>query len=500
MSLTRRRFATRSARLGLALAAPLLMPATLRAQTVAYSDTLSPDEARRDLRVLQRTLEALHPGLYRRATPAALQAAFEQAQQAVAGGASRAQLVLLASRLAALVQCGHTWVSRYNQRADLQQGLLDRLPQPPLALRWAQGRALVHASAAPGVQAGDELLAVDGRPVAELAAALMPLLRADGPRDDKRWAQLDSTATGGAFERLLPLLHPPADGVWRLDVRAAAAGTAAPVRTVQAPGLSPAAHRAALPDEPADWQLRIDGDTGVLTLPTFAFWRSRFDAAGFIARSFEALRDVPYLVIDQRRNEGGDDALGRALLAQLIRRPHTEPAVRSESAYERVPYVLARFLDTWDFGFFDRTGQVTRGAGRNWLLPPRPPVTVQPVAEPYRGRVVALVGPVNSSAGYLFARELQATGAARLVGRRTGGSLRGLNGGQIAWVQLPHSGVGVDVPLLAHFSTAEPEPPDEGVTPDITVPARWDDRVAGVDADMAAARALIARWRSGAAG
>ena len=52
------------------------------------------------------------------------------------------------------------------------------------------------------------------------------------------------------------------------------------------------------------------------------------------------------------------------------------------SAYERVPYALARYLDTWDFGFFDRTGKVSKGPDRNWRLPDRPGARVEPVATP----------------------------------------------------------------------------------------------------------------------
>jgi len=110
--------------------------------------------------------------------------------------------------------------------------------------------------------------------------------------------------------------------------------------------------------------------------------------------------------------------------------------------------------------------------------------------------VIALVGPDNSSAGQLLAEDLQRSGAALLVGRRTGGSLRGLNGGQICWLTLPESGAGVDIPLVARF--AEGDPPDRGVIPELEVPHRFAELVAGTDPDLVAAQAQIARWRRGA--
>jgi C-terminal processing protease CtpA/Prc len=115
------------------------------------------------------------------------------------------------------------------------------------------------------------------------------------------------------------------------------------------------------------------------------------------------------------------------------------------------------------------------------------------VARPYRGRTVVLVGPQNSSAGFLFARDVATSGAATLLGQATGGNLQGLNGGELCWLTLPHSGVAVDIPLLASFSPGNP--PDAGVLPQHAVSPSFADAQAGIDTEWQAALALIARWR-----
>lgn len=498
-----------AALIALPLAAPFSMAqaqtsnaagSTLSA-TAAPATLLSADDARRDLRTLKRAFTELHPGLVRYATVADIDTAFAEADAEVRQGATRGQMLLIASRLAAAVRCGHTWASPYNQPPAVVKEVFERDDKLPLTLRHVDGRLLVTASAVPELAAGAELLAIDGRTAAHILQGLLPYLRADGRSagsDTKRLSQLDHGPSGGAMDRLFPLRFPPLAGGWRLTVRDA--GGSAP-RDIEARPISVAERTRALgaaapASQAAPWRLAIEGDTAVLTLPTFAFWRGGFDARGFLQRSFDELRSkqVPRLIIDIRQNEGGDDALGNAVLAQLLKTPYTVPATRIESAYERVPYDLARHLDTWDFGFFDRTGKVVRGPGRNWQLPDKPAVTTQPVAEPYRGTAVLLVGPQNSSAGYLLARDLQRSGAATLIGQPTGGNLRGLNGGQLAWINLPASGVGVDIPLLAAFAPGDE--PDRGVIPDIVVPPSWDDAAAGIDTEMAAARRWLA---SGAA-
>ena len=477
-----------------------LAPVQAQAQT---EKPLSADNARGDLRLLKRAFTELHPGLYRYTTQQEIDAEFLAAEAQVAGGASRGEMLLLASRLSALVRCGHTWANRYNQAPAVVREVYEAKDKLPLTLRWVDGRFLVTGSSLPDVQAGAELLRIDGRSSAEIAAALLPYLRADGRSsgsDGKRLAQLSHSSTGGAMDSLFPLRFPPRDGGYLLQLRDFVASTARELRVAavaKAERNSALRPSAAGNDAPAAWQFRIEGDTAVLSLPTFAFWNSRFDAKGFLQRSFDELRAkaVPFLIIDIRQNEGGDDSIGRALLAQLLKQPYSLPAYRLESAYERAPYALARYLDTWDFGFFDRTGQVSRASGeRSWRMADKPSLTTEPVAQPYAGRALVLVSPENSSAGFLLARDLQRSGAATLLGQPTGGNLRGLNGGQLAWINLPASGVGVDIPLVAAFAPGNE--PDAGVQPDVFVQPRFADAQAGVDTEMRAAQQLIQRWRA----
>jgi len=505
-------------------AAAVVFPAP--APAPAPAPDITAEQAQRDLRILKRAFTDLHAGLYRYSTPEQIDAEFAAADAAVAKAPSRANVYLWASRLAASVGCGHTWVNRFNQGPAVD-AMLAATPKLPVTLRLVQGRFLITGSAAAGVSAGAELLAIDGRTAADIVQALMPYLRADGPRGDaarpgtgdgKRLAQLDSSSTGGMMDRLFPLLFPPVNGSYRLSVRDKAPSAMAmavpvpvpvpvlmPVRNVVVAGTSEGARQrtiaAAVPNP--NWSLAINGDTAVLTVPTFAYWRGGFDVTAFVEQTVTTLnsQQVPFLIIDNRSNEGGDDRLGLALLARLIKQPYDAPGSRRESAYERVPYALARYLDTWEFGFFDRTGQVTRGPGRNWLLADALPKRTEPAAVRYSGRVVLLTGPENSSAGYLFARDMKASGAATLVGRPTAGNQRGLNGGQLAWINLPGSGVGVDIPLLAHFTaTAQGGvPPEGGVLPDVPVTESFADAQAGIDTDMVAATSLLKQPKSSAA-
>lgn len=460
--------------------------------------TLTAEQAARDVRVLQRALTALHPALTKYRTQPEIDAAFASFERRGQQARSPGEMYLAATELAAAIRCGHTWTNVLNQSGGARAALLDAADKLPLHLTLVDGRWLVLASADPAVAAGDEILAVDGVPAAAMVARLMPYLRADGSSDNKRLRQLGhDRADYSQLDMLWPLLSPPLAGLYRLDLRRASGQQV----TVELRASTLAAREAALAAQgiaPVSeaWSFTIEGAVAFLTMPSWSLRNSGFDGARFIDDSFARLQQqqVPYLVIDIRANEGGDGAIGNRLLSHLISAPLTYARSQRVSNYERVPYPLARYLDTWDYGFFDRTGDVEKitvgtAAGKYNLKSKAGEGAVVPVSPRYAGRTFLLVGGENSSATFVFADLVQRARAATLVGQTTGGNQRGLNGGQLAWVVLPHSGVAVDIPLLA--STYAESTPDISVIPEVLVKRTFAAAAAGRDLEREAVRALI---------
>lgn len=457
--------------------------------------TLSADQAAQDVRILTRSLTALHPALTKYRSRAEMDAAFKQFEQR--GGAARnaSEMYLAASELAASIRCGHTWTNVLNQEGAARKSLLESADKLPMTMMLVADRWLVLASADPAITTGDEVLSINGRSGPEIVSMMMPYLRADGRSNGKRLQQLNHNR--GDFSQMdiiWPLLSPPADGRYAVKIRKSNGMRSA--ISVQATDLktrdTKLANQGIKPASEA-WTFRIDGNRAVMTLPTFSFWNSDFNWAKFIDDAFTELhvKQIPNLIIDIRANEGGDGAIGVRILTHLLGSPHEFVSDQSTSNYERVPYILAKHLDTWDYGFFDRTGQVEKitegtAAGKYRYLPnARKLQTIQPVAKPYAGKTYILISAENSSATYLFASLAKQTRAATLIGQTTGGNQRGLNGGQLAWVVLPNSGVSVDIPLLA--ATFQATTPDASVDPDFTVKPNFDAIANGRDLEMDAA-------------
>lgn len=474
------------------LALVLLVP-LLNAQP---TPELTPAQAKQDARVLRRALTELHPALTKYRTPAEIEAAFTHFETRAGAASTRAEMFLAASEPAAAVRCGHTWAQpRFNQKPAITALLTERADKLPLHLVLVEARWLVTASATDLVRPGDELLALSDVAAPAIVPAMMPYLRADGSSDGKRLIQLSNEGDTSLMDFIWPLLHPPGPEGYALTVRRSDGTTAA----LKVPAVTLAARsdtlRAGRPKTEADaWTTEYRDNLCVLTLPTFAFWNSKFDWRAYLTGVFAELaqRGTKNLVIDLRANEGGSGEIGPFILSHLIRTPMRERANQPIGAYERAPYILARYLDTWDYSFFDRTGQVEKLGERRYLLKTKveADIVITPQPTPFAGKTYILIGANNSSATYLLARLIKASGAATLVGQPTGGNLRGLNGGELCWVNLPNSGVGVDIPLLGSFQ-ATPQP-DAGIAPDVAVTRTFAARSAGRDLEMETVLALIA--------
>lgn len=459
---------------------------------------LTPKQAARDLKVLKLTFEKLHPGLFRYQTPAQFEAAFAEAAKQVEQGLSLRRFYALVARLAADVRCGHTWLNPANQPDSVKAELYATPRLLPALLDFVEGRFLVMASMDPALQVGDEVLALGDVSMAKAVELLQPMLRSDGGNLAKRAVQLSHRTEDSALDDLLPLVvGDPPGGKYRVRLARPGADGGAAEREVTVAAVTLEARRARFPAAPRlpAWSFRIEGKRAYWKMPSFAYFddepRAKLLAEFDANLQALAAQKVEGLVIDLRENEGGSDVVMDHVLQGLLRKPFVERTHHGESSYERAPYALVKFLDTWDFGFFDRTGDVVKGKGRNLLIKSSASKEQRytPLKNAFTGKVAVLVGPENSSATFLLALRLQRAKAATLVGEPTGGNQRGLNGGELTWVTLPSSAVTVDVPLIAWVGDGRE--PDQGAIPDVAAPRTVEDVRAGRDAALLAARKLL---------
>ena len=458
-----------------------------------------------DADLLRRAYTELHPGLLRYQTSNEAQARFAALRRDLGRPTTLAGAYVAFSRATAGVRCGHSFLNLANQEgagAALLSGGRDRLP---FRFAWLGGRMIVldGADAHPLLRPGAEVVSLGAVSCRTLLRELMPLVPADGHNDAKRVRSLDLRGEENwpLFDALLPLVRPDVTvgGAARLEVRGPGGAS---TRTVEVALLSRAERERTIRPgvvtrggaEPA-WRMeRLPDGSGWLAMPSWAVFDSKWDWRAALEADMDQLaaERAPGLVVDLRGNVGGLD-VGDVILSRLVDRDTPKVAQRRLTRYRRTPADLDRFLKTWDRSFRDwGAGAVgpdaqgfydlAQGAGDEGAL-------IRPRGRRFRGRVVVLVDASNSSATFGFAEVLKRRGLGTLVGETTGGNQRGVNGGAFFLLQLPGSGLEVDLPLIGYFPTT-PQP-DAGVEPDVHVALTAGDVAAGVDGQRLTALAQL---------
>ncbi|WP_343073622.1 S41 family peptidase [Pyxidicoccus fallax] len=243
----------------------------------------------------------------------------------------------------------------------------------PLVLQAVEGRFLVtelpvpEAARAAGILVGDEVVSVNGEPVATVAERLGALLGASHPA--ARHARVASLLLAGADGSHVVLMLQAVDGRMK--------ESKLPRSRDFLPFLRPA------PEAPTPWR-KLDGNVGYADL--------RLLRAEGVDAMLDALKDTRALVLDLR---GYPQGSAWALAPRLNTRGATTSALISK------PILSA-------------------GESREVRHPEPLPTTDKPL---YRGRVVVLVDERTLSQGEYTAMMIQAASGARLVGTPTAGAV-----------------------------------------------------------------------------
>jgi hypothetical protein len=487
------------------------------AAKTAAPPTFASSELQADVDILERAYRELHPGLLRYLDSEGLNRSFRRLREEFDRPRTAAEAYLAYARFAATIRCGHTYANFYNQSLPIKTALFEQGPRLPFYFRWIDGRMIVVRDfTSPAVlPVGTEVSVIDGIDTRAILQHLLPLTRADGGNDAKRIDQLNVLGDDRyeSFDVYFSLSFRLATGGLRLSVRRPGESgrrrlTVRPITYEQR--LEPLAAREGGSrdgSEPVfEWRYLSDG-SAYLRMPTWAMFERRWDWQSWLKEHLDELsaRHAAALIVDLRGNEGGED-VGDRILERIVTEDLPVAGMKRLVRYRAVPQDLLPFLQTWDPSFRDWRQEASE-LEEPWPTAPAihyyalagaeanadARVVIHPVQPHFSGRLVVLVDAADSSATFQFAQLVQERHLGTLVGRPTGGSRRGINGGAFFFLQLPHSGIELDLPLIATFPRT-PQP-DAGLDPDVPVALTAETIASRTDPDLAAALRLLTQTR-----
>ncbi|MEM1197244.1 MAG: S41 family peptidase [Pseudomonadota bacterium] len=463
---------------------------------VAANAVMTPEQVERDLALAEEAFSRVHPGYTRYASADEMKASWANilAEAQSKGGLPLGDFYLAVNRALTQIRCDHT-------KADLPISIRDaRKGQPlylPMRWEWIEGRGVIDV-AAPSFDAerGDEIIAVDGRPLSEIVEDIKPYIPVDGYTEWSRSGEVGQSLEfmGGGVDHFGALL-------WDVPEQAEITlrGPDGETRTITTPRISftewsDLGRASAANFKDAVSFQKLDESVGYLRVDTFVNYRDPVKPKEIYQPIFKAMREdgLTTLILDLRRNGGGSSDAQYELLANLLEAPHRpikEMRVKTIDLDGIRPYLWtwdSRALDPNPLGFSkneDGTYALRRFVSSDLK-------TVKPAKYRFTGKIIVLTGPMNSSASTNTAALLKDLGRAVLVGERTGGSAEGATAGLQFTLTLPESGVRMRLPFFFMINNVSGFERGLGVSPDIDAPMTLDAFRAGRDPALEMAKSI----------
>jgi hypothetical protein len=252
--------------------------------------------------------------------------------------------------------------------------------------------------------------------------------------------------------------------------------------------------------EVSTFKIDKNHSTATLTINSFNSSKYKDEVTGFenlLEKSFISISElnIKNLIIDIRKNEGGDQGMEDILLSYLIEKEYTK------YKYVEIPAFTFSFLKYTDYKNEDdilmkelkkdfyqiNDGRFLDIEGRFFAEKPKP--------NNFKGNVYILVGGLTFSGGSEFASLAKNYTNAKYIGEEVGGGFYGNTSGKFLKLTLPNTELMVRIPLhkFAIVNTKNNIPFGHGVLPDFTIQPTIEEYINGFDAEMEYTKKLISK-------
>ena len=475
----------------------LLFSPSLFAQTILKAKDLLAD-----FEIVRKSYEQMHPGLYKYQTKATIDSAFEDFKAAWSKDQTLAEAYLNLHKLTAQFKCGHGYPNFYNQEEFLKKEVFEQKNTLPFHFRLIEDRMLVTKSADASVQDGVEIKKINGLKIPKIIQTLLPIVRADGSNDGKRRKLLEiSGQYFEYFDVFFPLLLPSKNPDFELEVYDF---NTKKTSKISVKAVNHAEREKAIKARYKDAEYVkmafgwLDSETALMTINDFNNYDGKSNYGKFYQESLAEYqaKGGKNLVIDVRKNEGGNSSEMFKLVQYLIEKPIEYVELQNTWQILKIDSTLKPYVDNkrWAFGWFNQSekgydktplGQ-WKGKGAD------KPQVFQPSAARFAGKVYLLSSPTNSSATYMMVETFKKYRLATVLGQTTGGNQKGVTAGAMFFMLLPNTKIEIDVPLIGTDLAVAKTFPDAGVQPDVYVKPSIEDAVKGIDTELETVKRLIA--------
>ncbi len=470
---------------------------------LSFSQTILKAEAlQADFEIVRKSYEQMHPGLYKYQPKATIDRAFEECKAALNKDQTLAEAYLNFHKLTSTFKCGHAYPNFFNQEAFLKNELFEQKNALPFHFKLIADRMLVFRSSDESLKEGTEIKSINGVKVEKIIKTILPIVRADGSNDAKRGSLLENGKEYfGYFDVFFPMIFPMKNAEYDLEIydfdsrkkvkkKVLAVNHAERDRAIKAKYKNAEYRKMAF-----SW---LDSETAVMTINDFNNYngKAKYDSFYVAALNEYKSRNGKNLIIDVRKNEGGNSSEMFKLVPYLTEKPIAYVEMQNTWQMLKIDSTLKSYVDNkkWAFVWFNQkeAGYEKTAMGQWKGIGSEKPQMFQPNKERFSGNIYLLSSPTNSSATYMMVETFKKYELATVIGQTTGGNQKGVTAGAMFFMLLPNTKIEVDVPLIGTDLVAARNLPDAGIEPNIYVKPSIYDVVKGIDTEMGAVKKIIA--------
>ncbi len=472
--------------------------------------TYTPAQIEEDVAVLRKTLQYIHPNLYKYRDSLQLEKDFQTLQAQMLAAPDLVNAYKAISQFATLIKCSHTFTNPWNQTTPIKKAIFYQPDKLPFSFQRIGKRLFIdkNASLDTSLHKGLEILSINAVPTEEVLTRLTNYITSDGDNYEKRLQRL--SLSGLEKFELFDIFYSLEFGssvVFKLSLKDHITGN---IFETQVDALSKTARTAILQERydnlstsfAEGWQFKVlNEQTAYLKMQSFASYNKDFDWKGFLANAFETLTDkkIQHLIIDIRDNEGGNDEIVQYLLERILQQAITMETPAPYTVYRKISEDLRPHISTWAKRPYDWGNKVEASDKGRFVLKKqyaKRQVKYTPKSNGFKGQSYLLTNAENSSATHILATYVKKYKLATIVGQETGGNQKGLNGNFYFFHRLPNTRVEIDIPIFGiNILPDTPETPNSGIIPDIVVEKNSSDLIQGVDTEMNVVLDLIRSYQ-----
>lgn len=433
----------------------------------------------KDFTVLRLALEEAHPGIYRYTNKKYFDALFDSMQSNIKNEMREVEFFRFIAPIIAQIRCGHTSISLSD---NYWQHMIKGEKYLPLQLKFISNKAYVlkNYNTVDLIGPGSEIISINQHAISDIVKTIFNMIPSDGNIRTAKYRRLDEE-----FPELFYQYLSQADS---FDIKYLPFGDNVPQKKILSATtwdkiLEHKDTYMAHQREPLKFEIISELNMAIMTIVTFipSIIENRYGAFHqFIDSAFALIeeRNVQNLVIDVRRNNGGDIQYFSYVLAKLIDAPFR--------VVERidVPTTKYSFLQYTEHGFFfnflnslayvknEETGRYDLKGKAGWHQ------LVEPQEPHFNGKIFILTDGWSFSAASDFCAvaHYNADEKITFIGEETGGAYYGNNSGDWIKITLPNTKIQVNIPIRYYLlAVSDYQYSDRGIIPDYKIVSNIED-------------------------